>query len=383
MSSLHIKQNQDSDFSNYPLAPSNSKEKEIDLLHLIDILWRAKSRIIAIAFAFAVVALLVSYLLPQKWTSQAIITPAESNQWQELEHTLVALRVLDVDVSVDKAAVFTLLIKKFNSLSLLEEYLKTSPAIMNQLKGADIDSLELHRAIVSISEKMKAVDSNAGKKNETSLFTSWTLSFTGPKAVEAQKILAGYIAYISDQVVKETIGDIRNKLAIKTQFEKEKLALELVQLKNQLDAKINRLNYSLEIATAAGIAKPVYSNGQAVKDDPDFSISLGSDGIAKKLQIEKAVTDLADINGELRNRQYYVGQLTALNVSDVTFEPFKYQLRPSLPVKKDGPGKSLIVILAGLVGGMVACGGVLLQQAMLSRKLEIPTTAAPLEEQIA
>ncbi|MDF3826487.1 MULTISPECIES: LPS O-antigen length regulator Wzz(fepE) [unclassified Pseudocitrobacter] len=378
MSSLNIKPNKDSDFSSYPALSSNSKE--IDLLHLLDILWRAKTRIIAIAFGFAVVGLLASFLMPQKWTSQAVITTAEPSQWQELERTLVALRVLDVDVSVKKSDVFTQFIKKFNSLSLLEEYLRTSPVIMDQLKGADIDPLDLHRAIVGLSDKMKAVDNNFGKKNEPALFTSWTLSFTGPNPEEAQKVLNGYIDYISAIVVKETLDDMRNRLDIKTHFEKEKLALELIKLKNQLDAKINRLHYSLEIATAAGIAKPVYSNGQAVKDDPDFSIALGADGIAKKLQIEKGVTDLADINGDLRNLQYHVQQLTALNISDVSFEPFKYQLSPSLPVKKDGPGKSLIILLAGLVGGMVGCGAVLLQNALLSRKLE---EASPLEEQLA
>lgn len=378
MSSINIKPNKDSDFSSYPALSSNSKE--IDLLHLVDILWRAKARIIAIAFGFAVVGLLASFLMPQKWTSQAVITTAEPSQWQELEKTLVALRVLDVDVSVKKSEVFTQFIKKFNSLSLLEEYLRTSPVIMDQLKGAEIDPLDLHRAIVGLSDKMKAVDNNFGKKNEPALFTSWTLSFTGPNPEEAQKVLKGYIDYISAIVVKDTLDDMRNRLDIKTHFEKEKLALELVKLKNQLDAKINRLHYSLEIATAAGIAKPVYSNGQAVKDDPDFSIALGADGIAKKLQIEKGVTDLADINGDLRNLQYHVQQLTALNISDVSFEPFKYQLTPSLPVKKDGPGKALIILLAGLVGGMVGCGAVLLQNALLSRKLE---EATPLEEQLA
>lgn len=117
---------------------------------------------------------------------------------------------------------------------------------------------------------MKAVDSNAGKKNETSLFTSWTLSFTAPTREEAQKVLAGYIQYISDIVVKETLENIRNQLEIKTRYEQEKLAMDRVRLKNQLDANIQRLHYSLEIANAAGIKRPVYSNGQAVKDDPIF-----------------------------------------------------------------------------------------------------------------
>ncbi|HGJ4157467.1 TPA: LPS O-antigen length regulator Wzz(fepE) [Salmonella enterica subsp. enterica serovar Grumpensis] len=368
MPSLNVKQEKHQSLAGYSLPPANSHE--IDLFSLVEVLWQAKRRILATVFAFACVGLLLSFLLPQKWTSQAIVTPAESVQWQGLERTLTALRVLDMEVSVDRASVFNLFIKKFSSPSLLEEYLRSSPYVMDQLKGAQIDEQDLHRAIVLLSEKMKAVDSNAGKKNETSLFTSWTLSFTAPTREEAQKVLAGYIQYISDIVVKETLENIRNQLEIKTRYEQEKLAMDRVRLKNQLDANIQRLHYSLEIANAAGIKRPVYSNGQAVKDDPDFSISLGADGISRKLEIEKGVTDVAEIDGDLRNRQYHVEQLAAMNVSDVKFTPFKYQLSPSLPVKKDGPGKAIIIILAALIGGMMACGGVLLRHAMVSRKME-------------
>ncbi|EDT2970042.1 LPS O-antigen length regulator [Salmonella enterica subsp. enterica] len=368
MPSLNVKQERNQSFAGYSLPPANSHE--IDLFSLIEVLWQAKRRILATVFAFACVGLLLSFLLPQKWTSQAIVTPAESVQWQGLERTLTALRVLDMEVSVDRGSVFNLFIKKFSSPSLLEEYLRSSPYVMDQLKGAQIDEQDLHRAIVLLSEKMKAVDSNVGKKNETSLFTSWTLSFTAPTREEAQKVLAGYIQYISDIVVKETLENIRNQLEIKTRYEQEKLAMDRVRLKNQLDANIQRLHYSLEIANAAGIKRPVYSNGQAVKDDPDFSISLGADGISRKLEIEKGVTDVAEIDGDLRNRQYHVEQLAAMNVSDVKFTPFKYQLSPSLPVKKDGPGKAVIIILAALIGGMMACGGVLLRHAMVSRKME-------------
>ncbi|HAW6472302.1 TPA: LPS O-antigen length regulator [Salmonella enterica subsp. enterica serovar Enteritidis] len=368
MPSLNIKQEKNQSLAGYSLPPTNSHE--IDLFSLIEVLWQAKRRILATVFAFACVGLLLSFLLPQKWTSQAIVTPAESVQWQGLERTLTALRVLDMEVSVDRGSVFNLFIKKFSSPSLLEEYLRSSPYVMDQLKGAQIDEQDLHRAIVLLSEKMKAVDSNVGKKNETSLFTSWTLSFTAPTREEAQKVLAGYIQYISDIVVKETLENIRNQLEIKTRYEQEKLAMDRVRLKNQLDANIQRLHYSLEIANAAGIKRPVYSNGQAVKDDPDFSISLGADGISRKLEIEKGVTDVAEIDGDLRNRQYHVEQLAAMNVSDVKFTPFKYQLSPSLPVKKDGPGKAVIIILAALIGGMMACGGVLLRHAMVSRKME-------------
>ncbi len=50
----------------------------------------------------------------------------------------------------------------------------------------------------------------------------WTLSFTAPTSEEAQTVLSGYIDYISALVVKESIENVRNKLEIKTQFEKRK-----------------------------------------------------------------------------------------------------------------------------------------------------------------
>jgi LPS O-antigen subunit length determinant protein (WzzB/FepE family) len=39
-------------------------------------------------------------------------------------------------------------------------------------------------------------------------------------------------------------------------------------------------------------------------------------------------------------------------LADVKLEPFRYQLSPSMPVKKDGPGKALIVVLAALLGAV-------------------------------
>lgn len=72
MSSLNIKQGSDAHFPEYPLAsPSNN---EIDLLNLIAVLWRAKKTVMAVIFAFACAGLLISFILPQKWTSAAVVT---------------------------------------------------------------------------------------------------------------------------------------------------------------------------------------------------------------------------------------------------------------------------------------------------------------------
>lgn len=367
MSAMDFKKKTELDFAHY-VPPAVHHAKEIDLLRLLELLFAAKKRIVAIVFAFAVAGLAIALMMPQKWTSKAVVTPAEQTQWNDLQQMLVALQVLDVGVGVDRGDTFNLFIKKFQSQSLLEEYMKSSPYVMAQLENAEVDPLELHRAVVNIAEKMKAQDNAAAKDADKMPYTSWTLSFTAPTAEDAQVVLNGYIDYIASIVQKETMLNIRNVLALKTRIEKERLELDRVRLTNAHNTNMQRLNYSLEVANAAGIKKPVYSNGQAVKDDPDYSVALGADGIAEKLRIERSLKDISELNADFQNRQYHLAQLEKLSVNTVKFVPFSYQLSPSLPVKKDGPGKALIVILAALVGGILACGGVLLKEAIDSRQ---------------
>ncbi|MCM7505486.1 LPS O-antigen length regulator Wzz(fepE) [Enterobacter kobei] len=365
MSAMDFKKNTDLDFPSY--ATPAISPKEIDLLGLLDVLLAAKKRIVTIVFIFALAGLAIAFLLPQKWTSKAVITPAEQTQWNPLRQMMVALQVLDVKAQVTRSEIFDLFIKKFQSQSLLKEYLTSSPYVMSQLEEVEVDALELHRAVVNIAERMKAVNDAQVKDADKVPYVSWTLSFTAPKASDAQTVLEGYINYIAAVVEKETVQNIRNQIALRTNEVEQQLRLDRVRLTNIHNTNLQRLNYSLEVANAAGIKKPVYSSGQAVKDDPDYSVALGADGIAQKLQIEKNLKDVTELNADFQNREYYLAQLKNLSFADVKLEPFRYQLSPSLPVKKDGPGKPLIVILAALLGGLFASGSVLLREAMLSR----------------
>jgi len=367
MSEMDFKKSTDLDFPRYA-APAVSA-KEIDLLGLFELLLAAKKRIATIIFAFALVGLTLSFLLPEKWTSKAVITPAEQLQWNPLHQMMVTLQVLDVDVKITRPQLFDLFIKTFQSQSLFEEYMKTSPYVISQLNGAEVDPIELHRAIDNVSDRMKAVNNIQAKDVDNAPYVSWTLSFTAPTADDAQAVLAGYIDYIAAIIEKETVQNIRNQIALKKNAVEQQLELDRVRLTNIHNANLQRLNYSLEVANAAGIKKPVYSNGQAIKDDPDYSVALGADGIAQKLQIEKNLKDVTELNAEFQNREYYLTQLKKLSFADVKLEPFRYQLSPSLPVKKDGPGKALIVVLSALLGAIFACGSILLREAMLTRTL--------------
>lgn len=367
MSMSDIKQDNEVQLRPYPVEPLRAHE--IDFLTLLDLIWCAKKQILTIALAFAFVGLLISFVLPQKWTSVAIVTPAEQAQWRPLERVLMELQVLDVDAPVTQDEVFNQFIKAFSSLSLMEEYFRNSDYLKSRLPDEKLNPVELQREVVRLTEKMKVIDNASPKSAVEVPFTSWTMSFTAPAADDAQEVLKGYIDYVSAKVVKETVDNLRNTLILKTRFEQEKLNLDRVRLTNQRDIKIQRLNYSLEVANAAGIKKPVYSNGQVVNDDPDFSISLGADGIQEKLRIEKSLKDIADLNADLRNREYHVEQLQKLNIKDMVFSPFKYQLSPSMPIKQDGQSRALVIIFTALLGIIIGSVLVLLRNAMLARNL--------------
>lgn len=365
MTSLHIQSKNDA--SIYEGFPGHYKNTEIDLLGLMSTLWKSKRIIISTILIFSLLGFFISALLTPKWTSRAEITPAENAQWSQLQKTLSTLHVLDVKPSVDKGEVFNLFLKKFNSESLREEFLTSSPLVAGKLMASNPDAEELRRGIVLLSDKIKAVNNASVKSADAMPYQSWTLSFTAPVAGEAKDILNSYINYISALVVKETLDYLREEVDLRKDTERESLALERERMNMVHDTKLKRLNYSLEVANAAGIKRPVYSNGQSVQDDPDYSIALGADGIAEKLKIEQSITDATRLSADFRYREHRLAELDKLDIKNITFMPFKYQLSPSLPTKKEGPGRALLIILAALCGGIVASIVVLVRHALQQR----------------
>lgn len=365
MTSLQIQT--ENNAANYEVYPNQYANTEIDLLGLIGVLWKNKRVIISTILIFSLVGFFITALLPPKWTSQAEITPAEKTQWVQLQQTLSALQVLDVKPSLDKMEVFNLFLKKFNSESLREKFLATSPLVAGKLMASNPDAEEMRRGIVLLSEKIKAINNTTAKNADAMPYQSWTLRFTAPAAEEAQEILHSYINYISSLVVNETLDYLREEVELKKNVERDSLAMERERMNTLHDTKMKRLNYSLEVANAAGIKRPVYSNGQSVQDDPDYSIALGADGLAEKLKIEKSIADVTRLNADFRYREHRLAQLEKMDIKDIKFTPFKYQLSPSLPTQKEGPRRALLIILSALCGAIISCAAVLVRQALQQR----------------
>ncbi|ROU16615.1 LPS O-antigen length regulator [Kluyvera ascorbata] len=341
------------------LQVTAASNDEIDLRLLLLQLSHAKKIITAFVVAAAIFSLALVFMLPQKWTSKAVVTMPESVEVANLDHVVIQMKTLGVPVQSSRKATFDLFIKKLSSQSQFQEWLRSSGIIENI-----VDPVELHRKIVDMAEGLK-ITNNMDPKTpiEQMPYVGWTLQFTGAEPEQAQAILRGYLEHISAEVRKEVLLTMRNSIDKQISAEKASLALERTHLENVRNILIQRLKYSLSIANAAGIQKPMYSEGLAVKDDPDFSISLGAAGIAEKLKIESSLQDVSTLNSALQNREYNLQKLQSLTIPDVDFMPVAYQLSPTLPIKKDGPGNALILLLGCLLGGVLGCGYVLGRQA--------------------
>ncbi|BET95808.1 LPS O-antigen length regulator Wzz(fepE) [Xenorhabdus taiwanensis] len=342
------------------------REDEIDLFELFSVLFQSKYLIIAVSFVFAIIGFGIASFLPQKWTSTAAVVKPGLEEFQPLKNTLTDLHVLSIDPKVTEGALYQRFIENYNSRVLREEYLVSTDYFKTLLaKNQDSSGKEKRKLIEEIVNK-NIIISLPKKDNE--VVDEIKLSFSADNAEDAYNLLSGYIKFVSSIVrdqVKEELSDMVHE---KLEYSQKLYALDLERIANMRSVDIERLKYAISLANSAGIKRPVSNSGVMIKDDPDYSITLGSDALQRKLQITEELTDPTTIDADLRNRQLYIKNLEKVNVNTVDFVPFKYMQEPYEPTSKDSPKRLLILIGAGFIGFILSIMYVLLRHMVRSRQ---------------
>lgn len=340
---------------------------EIDLFELFSVLYKSKFVIIGITLLFAIVGFTVASFLPQKWTSQAAITKPMLEEMRQLQSTLSELSLVDVDTGVNGSSVYQKFINDFNSRVLREDYLVNTDYFKNLVaKKENPSELDKRRLIENIVTKDISLKMPDAKDEEFS--GEVKLSFTAPTPNEAYDLLSGYIRFISTQVRTEVKDEIDDQIQRKLSVAQKSYQMDLDRIANARNINVQRLKYALEIANAAGVKKPISSEGAQIKDDPDYSIAMGSDALNSKLAITEAITDPTTVSTDLKNRLYNIQQLEQVKLDDLQFVPFKYMLKPYEPTTKDAPKRALILVGAAFVGFILSVMGVLLGYMVRSRR---------------
>ncbi|AOM42559.1 LPS O-antigen length regulator Wzz(fepE) [Xenorhabdus hominickii] len=343
----------------------STQEDEIDLFELFSVLFQSKYLIIAVSFIFAIIGFGFASFLPQKWTSTAAVVKPGLEEFQPLKNVLTDLRVLSLEPKVTEETLYNRFIENYNSRVLREEYLVDTDYFKGLLAESNDSSAQGRRKLIE-QVVNKNISSSLPKKDDE--VDETMLSFSAGNAENAYNLLTGYINFVSSVVSDQVKNELNDMVHQKLVYSQKLYDIDLSRIDNMRNVNIERLKYAISIADSAGVKKPVSNGGAMIKDDPDYSIALGSDALQRKLQITEGITDPTKIDADLRNRQLYISNLGKVNVDKVDFKPFKYMQEPYVPTSKDSPKRLLILIGAGFIGFILSIMFVLLRHMVRSRQ---------------
>ncbi|ETT00124.1 MULTISPECIES: LPS O-antigen length regulator Wzz(fepE) [Providencia] len=332
---------------------------EIDLMALIAVLFKNKLLIIIATVIVTALSIGVVKMLPQKWTSEAIIIPPTSEEVKEANEFSAHLNALGMEVDLSSQRIYNEFIVQYRSKVNQEAFVKSTDyfkTLLDKLENKN-DPLEVQRLVNRIIADSIKLKYNGKEKDSDD--SDIVLSFTAPTAVEAQDLMDGYIRYTASIVRKRMKTEVDNAISRQLIYSVEALKQDTNKIQISYDVKIERLKRAITIAKAAGITRPIARDSVAINDDPDYPIALGSEALEEKLGIELKNRDLALISEKLQNAKVYIENLNSLTTKELDFEPIRFILTPDLPITKDSPKSMLIVALGAILGFIMSCAFVL------------------------
>lgn len=317
------------------------QDDELDLIEVIAQLWRGKKVIIASVITCIIVAFIYISVVKEQWTSSAIVSQPASGQVSTLNS---ALSVLYQQNSDDKIALPDLQRQVFARWS----------ASAYALSGA-LRNLEEPK-ILDVSPVVKTRDDPL------------TISFTATTAKEAQAELTHYINELNKETTQEFEDDFKRSMTEKMRSLQSNIdslgKIALLKKNHQLEV----IKQSLKIAEASGVRKTSLAQAEYLSDDTQYL--LGVDSLKAMIENERSKPLAYDISWYDSMRAY--AALKSLTVDFSNVSAFQYIQKADLPLRRDSPRKSLILVMSTIFGLIIGSGIVIIRnitQTYKTRKL--------------
>ncbi|MEG1421432.1 MAG: LPS O-antigen chain length determinant protein WzzB [Citrobacter sp.] len=312
---------------------SNDPE-QIDLIDLVMQLWRGKVTIVVTVVVTILLAVGYLAVAKEKWTSTAIVTQPDAGQLAGYNNAMSVLFGGNAPTVADVQAGF---IGRFSSaFSALAETLD------NQQEP---EKLSIDAAVKGQPLPLK-------------------VSYTGPSAEEAQKTLAQYIQQVDENVAKELNTDLSMSMETRLADLQKSLEAQETVAKEQKALRIAQITQALKVAQQSNIKLPQVQQADEVSQDTMFM--LGSEALSSMVENE-ATRPLTFSDQYYQTRQNLLA-VQALKVVPDSVHAYRYVMKPTLPIRRDSPKKTITLVLAVLLGGMIGAGVVLGRNALRSYK---------------
>ena len=308
----------------------SSDPEQIDLIDLLLQLWRGKWLIAAFVAIALILAGVYLVFAKEKWTSTAIITHPDAAQIGSYSNALNILygtnapKLTDIQDSV---------ITRYNaSFSALSQTLENK---------AEPEQLTIEQTV----------------KGQT---LPLSISYVNGSAAAAQKQVAQYIQQVDEQIQKELEVDLNDNIKQQIATLKDVLGNQETIAQEQKDLRIRQISEALKYAEAANITTPKIQQTQDVTQETMFL--LGTEALQSMIAHESS-RPLTLSDSYYQNKQKLL-DIQKLKIDPTTIHAHRYVMKPNLPIRRDSPKRSLVLVLAVLLGGVIGSGVVLGRNAL-------------------
>ncbi|MGP1946834.1 MAG: ECA polysaccharide chain length modulation protein [Arsenophonus sp. ER-LPS3-MAG3] len=338
---------------------SDHFEYELDIKSLFCTLWSGKIWIISLICIFMIIALIISYFMRQKWSSNAVIDlPTVDNlnayysQKQFLQNFDFNINKTDSNqLPIILNQVYQEFIIQLCSYDTRREFWLKTDYYKIRIKG-DIksDYILLDELINNIQFIHKDDDK---KLNDSIKLIAETANY-------ANQLLHEYIAFANKRAGFNLNNQIKSMWIARKQFLRSLIKHQEMVAKKNYERILNNLKQSLKVTQKQGFLREKVDL-QVNKLSTLEMFLLGTSFLQEKIQILQATGPNYD---ESYNRN--IAMLMMLNLVDPNiendFQTYRYLKTPQSPIKRDSPRRLLMMLVSGIIGAFSGIGIILLRR---------------------
>ncbi len=350
------------------------KNNEIYLRERFKVLWQGKVWIIALTMLCSIIAVIYALTAQEWWSSKARIMEPQIQDYSSYQQQVKQFQpIFDIyqedgtvlvseslEALVNPKTLFQRFIDAYNSPANKKKFLDSSLEFKKIKTQLDTNTDEaLHRLYSEWLTKITITPVDKNKNHD------YDVSLQATTKESSVRLLNEYIDTVKRKVFNDALNNLQTIVNVKkNELKQQKIILE-IETKNRLAMEVERSQYALAIAQAAGVSKPV----QGLGDEELFAINLGSDALIAKVKALKAIKNLDVIEPRLNGINAKIEMLNSLTIDrSIQFQTFKTLENVQAPIARDKPKRALIVILGALLGGMLGVAVVLIRHT--SRQYE-------------
>lgn len=340
---------------------SSSQSDEIDLFELCSVLWSRK--LIVIIAALVTIALAVAYLWHTSKVYEAKVYISEAQPADVALLNVGKEQLGQYAESVTSKSVYYLFQKNMGSRALAMLYFKSDvEPVYRDLGVEGTASQLLNNGFLNGIRVVKP-----GKASE---YLTVSYEYVDPKMTF--QWLNGYVQFVIMKTEEELVNAAKHSKVLAIDSYKKKMNSLRAIYTQGLQDQIIRLEEALGIAKKLGFKKSAGSNisekVQSRELDESLMYMRGTEVLQAEIEALKGRSQVDPFISGIRPLQEKINYLESVTYGDALINIVAVDGWAEQPEHSIRPKKSLVLVLAGLLGGMLGVFIALIQWAVSNRK---------------